>query len=138
MELDKAELTRHLLDSAQTIGEVKGLVSQMIEHYKSFNHDRKQEADKTDQRLEKLAEAILKAQEENRSEIKQLVQGMTAKIDDYEELCNAKHEITKTEINNLKEDRAKIKGAMVATTLIGGAIGGVVGLLAKIGFKIGV
>ena len=59
-------------------------------------------------------------------------------IDDYEELCNANHEITKTEINNLKEDRAKIKGAMVATTLIGGAIGGVVGLLAKIGFKIGV
>lgn len=92
MELDPKELTRYLLSNAETVGEVKGLVSQILEHYKSFNNDRKVENDKLWEALTKISENQVKGQEQTKTEIERFVKGVNEKIESNRKYCELEND----------------------------------------------
>lgn len=103
MKLSEEEITRHLLQSSETLGEVKGLVSQILEHYKSFNGDRKEESKALWSEIKGLSNKIDEGQKENRAEIIRFVSGMNKKIEDNTGLCSARDEKQDTRISTLEK-----------------------------------
>lgn len=96
MKLSEEEITRHLLKSSETLGEVKGLISQSIEHHQSFSRDRKAE-------FKDLRDSIEELRKEQKSEIKQFVTGMNKKIDDNTRSCELRDELTNKKLDEIEE-----------------------------------
>ncbi len=82
MNLSEEEITKHLLESSSALGEVRALMSQVIERHASFKDNIRLQLTEYKNSFEKLICKIDENQKENRQEIKQLVDGMNKKIDE--------------------------------------------------------
>lgn len=110
MKLSEEEITKHLLESANSLGKVEGLVAQILEHYKSFNADRKRENDETRDSIKELSKKLEESQKESRQETKQLVIGMNSKMDKSEQVCDGRVGGLSQRIDYLEKGKARQAG----------------------------
>jgi hypothetical protein len=112
------ELANKAFDVAIEYASIKQHIMQLDDNFKSHKHDINTKMDKVPN--EDRIRVIFAAEAEK------IAKGILEQVSEV-----------RKDVNVLKEYKSRAGGAVVATTLIAGAIGSIVGILAKIGFKIG-
>jgi len=112
------ELANKAFDVAIEYASIKKHIENLDDNFKSHKHDINVKMDKVPN--EDRIRVIFAAEAEK------IAKGILEQVSEV-----------RKDVNVLKEYKSRAGGAILATTFIAGAIGSVVGILAKIGFKIG-